>query len=61
MTTTLGNSDHTSIKMWIDYSKKRAGQYRLEQGADLQSKSLMLFAGNHRQLMPKGLMFNLIA
>ena len=60
MASTPETSDHTSIKMRIDYWKRKAAQTQSDQDENLQPKSLMSFAGNLRQLMPKGLIFNLI-
>lgn len=53
MATTPETSDHTSIKMRIEYWKKRAGQDHSDQNEEFQPKSLMPFAGNLRQSMPK--------
>ena len=53
-------SDHTSIKLRIEYWKKKAGQNSIENDESLQSESLFPFIGNHRQSMPRGLAFNLI-
>ena len=53
-------SDHTSIKMRIDYWKSAKARSQSDQDNNLQPKSLMPFAGNLRQIMPKGLIFNLI-
>ena len=60
MAPTPETSDHTSIKMRIDYWKNKAAQNQPDQDENLQPKSLMPFAGNLRQPMPKGLIFNLI-
>ena len=46
--------------MRIDYWKSKAEQSQSGQNEDLQPKSLMPFAGNLRQPMPKGLIYNLI-
>ena len=59
MAATPETSDHTSIKLRIDYWKKKANQ-QLSDQYDLQPKSLFPFAGNLRQPMPRGLVFNLI-
>ena len=60
MAPTPETSDHTSIKVRIDYWKRKAAQSHSDQDENLQPKSLMPFAGNLRQPMPKGLIFNLI-
>ena len=60
MATTPESSDHTSIKLRIEYWKKMADKELNDHNADLQPKSLMPFAGNLRQPMPRGLIFNLI-
>ena len=60
MATTPETSDHTSIKLRIEYWKNKANQYKDDQSEQFQPKSLMPFAGNLRQPMPKGLIFNLI-
>ena len=60
MAPTPETSDHTSIKMRIDYWKSKAAQIQSDQDENLQPKSLMPFAGILRQPMPKGLIFNLI-
>ena len=51
--------DHNSIKLRIDYWKKKAIQQQSNQ-YDLKPKSLFPFAGNLKQPMPRGLVFNLI-
>ena len=53
-------SDHTSIKLRIEYWKKKSNQQLDDQNESFQPKSLMPFVGNLRQRMPKGLIFNLI-
>ena len=60
MATTPETSDHTSIKLRIDYCKDKARQNNAEEPTTLQPDSLLPFAGNHRQPMPRGLAFNLI-
>ena len=60
MSTTPETSDHTSIKLRIDYWKARAQKEYPHEFDDLQPASLLPFAGNHRQPMPRGLAFNLI-
>ena len=60
MATTPETSDYTSIKLRIEHWKKMADKKLHDQSAVLQPKSLMPFAGNLRQPMPRGLIFNLI-
>ena len=60
MATTPETSDHTSIKLRIEYWKNKANQKTEDQNEQLQPKSLMPFVGNLRQPMPKGLIINLI-
>ena len=60
MAATPENSDHTSIKLRLEYWKNKAMQKLDDQNETLQPKSLMPFVGNLRQPMPKGLIFNLI-
>ena len=60
MATTLETSDHTSIKLRLEYWKNKARQKPGDQNETWQPKSLMRFVGNLRQPMPKGLIFNLI-
>ena len=60
MATTLETSDHTSIKLCIEYGKNKANQKTEGQNEQFQPKPLMPFAGNLRQPMPRGLIFNLI-
>ena len=60
MATTPETSDHTSIKLRLEYWKNKARQKLDDQNETLQPKSLMPFVGNLRQPMPKGLIFNLI-
>ena len=60
MASTPETSDHTSIKLRIDYWKNKANKALNEQSEHIQPKSLMPFAGNLRQPMPRGLVFNLI-
>ena len=59
MAATPETSDHTSIKLRIDYWKEKTNQQQSDL-YDLQPKSLLPFAGNLRQPMPRGLVFNLI-
>ena len=56
---TSETSKHTSIKLRIDYWKKKANKKPTDQ-YDLQPRLLMPFAGDLRQPMPRGLVFNLI-
>ena len=60
MATTPETSDHTSIKLRLEYWKNKANQKLDDQNELFQPKSLMPFVGNLRQPMPKGLIFNLI-
>ena len=60
MASTPETSDHTSIKLRIDYWKDKARENNAEEIHTLQPDSLLPFAGNHRQPMPSGLAFNLI-
>ena len=60
MASTPETSDHTSIKLRIDYWKNKAAQSHSDQQENLQPRSLLPFAGNPRESMPKGLIFNLI-
>ena len=60
MATTPESSDHTSIKLRIQYWKKKTREQSTENDNSMQPKSLFPFAGNHRQPMPRGLAFNLI-
>jgi len=60
MALTPETSDHTSIKLRIEYWKNKAKETHGETNDHLQPESLLPFAGNHRQPMPRGLAFNLI-
>ena len=60
MAPTPETSDHTSIKLSLEYWKNKAMQKLDDQNETLQPKSLMPFVGNLRQPMPKGLIFNLV-
>ena len=60
MAPTPETSDHTSIKKRIDYWKSKAVKNQSDPNENLQPESLMPFAGNLRQPMPKGLIYNLI-
>ena len=60
MSKTTETSDHTSIKLRIQYLKNEADRKHDEPCDDLQPKSLMPFAGNLRQPMPRGLVFKLV-
>ena len=60
MAETPETSDHTSIKLRIEYWKNKSHQSRSDHNDNLQPKSLLPFAGNLRQPMPRGLSFNLI-
>jgi REP element-mobilizing transposase RayT len=60
MASTPETSDHTSIKLRVEHWKEKAREYSAEGQHALQPASLLPFAGNHRQPMPRGLAFNLI-
>ena len=60
MADTPETSDHTSIKLRIDYWKSKSHHHRSDHTKNMQPKSLLPFAGNLRQRMPRGLIFNLI-
>ena len=60
MADTPENSDHTSIKLRIDYWKSKSQQSPSDHTDNMQPKSLLPFAGNLREPMPRGLIFNLI-
>ena len=60
MAPTPETSDHTSIKLRLEYWKNKAMQKLDDQNETLQPKSLMPFVGNLRQPMPKGLIFTLV-
>ena len=60
MATTPETSDHTSIKLRIEYWKNKANQKMDDENEPFQPNSLMPFTGNLRQPLPKGLRFNLI-
>ena len=60
MATTPETSDHTSIKLRIEYWKNKSNQKQDDRNEHFQPKSLMPFVGNLRQPLPKGLIFNLI-
>ena len=60
MADTPETSDHTSIKLRIDYWKNKSNQTRDDSNESLQPKSILPFAGNLRKPMPRGLIFNLI-
>ena len=60
MADTPETSDHTSIKMRVDYWKSKSHHHRCDHTKNRQPKSLLPFAGNLRQPMPRGLIFNLI-
>ena len=60
MATTPETSDHTSIKLRIEYWKKKANQQLDDQNKSFQPKSLMAFVGSLRRPMPRGLIFSLI-
>ena len=53
------NSDHTSIKMRIDYYRNKSNRSHSDHTDSNQPESLMPFAGNLRQPEPRGLIFNL--
>ena len=57
--TTPETSDHTSIKLRIDYWKNKANQGNPDLHDGLQPKSLLPFPGNPRESIPRGLAFNL--
>ena len=58
--TTPQSSDHTSIKLRIDYWKARALESHARPAGDLQPESLLPFTGKERQPLSRGLAFNLI-
>ena len=58
MATTPETSDHTSIKLRIEYWKNKANQTQDNQNEAFQPKSLMPFVGNLRQPIPKGLILS---
>ena len=60
MASTPETSNHTSIKLRIQHWKDKAHVNNTEAPHTLQPESLLPFAGNHRQPMPRGLAFNLI-
>ena len=60
MATTPETCDHTSIKLRIEYWKKKANQKLDDQNESFQPKSLMPFVGSLRQPIPRGLIFSLI-
>ena len=60
MADTPETSDHTSIKLRIDYWKNKSHDSRSDHSDNRQPKSLLPFTGNLRQPMPSGLIFNLI-
>ena len=60
MATTPETSDYTSIRMRIEYWKDKADTTQQSSTENLQPKSLLPFAGNLRQDMPKGIIFNLV-
>ncbi len=60
LATTPETSDHTSIKLRIEYWKKKANQQPNDQAESFQPKSLMPFVGYLQQPMPRGLIFSLI-
>jgi len=60
MAETPEKSDHTSIQLRVEYWKQKANQNNSTSNETLQPQSLLPFAGNLRQRMPKGLIFNLI-
>ena len=53
-------SDHTSIKLRIEYWKNKANELNPQVSPDFQPESLLPFAGNHSQPITPGLAFNLI-
>jgi len=63
MAKTPETSEYTSIKTRIDYWRSKANNKDInpadEFDEDLQPKSLLPFAGNLRQPMPRGIHFNL--
>lgn len=59
MAVTPETSDHISIKLRIEW-KNKANDKNDDSKEPLQPKPLMPFAGNLRQPMPEGLIFNLI-
>jgi len=54
------NSDHTSIQLRIEHWKQKSDLIDSNTDESMQPNSLLPFAGNLRQPMPKGLIFNLI-
>ena len=60
MAATPESSDHTSIKLRIEYWKNKANAANPEASQGFQPESLLPFVGNYRQSMPHGLAFNLI-
>ena len=60
MADTPESSDHTSIKLRIDYWKNKSKHSLSDHADTMQPKSLMPFAGNLRQHKPRGLIFNLL-
>ena len=60
MASTPETSDHTSIRLRIEYWKSKANNIELDSTGTFQPKSLLPFAGNLRNDMPKGIIFNLI-
>ncbi len=60
LATTPEASDYTSIKLRIEYWRNKANKNQSGKYSNLQPNSLMPFAGNLRQPMPRGLIFNLI-
>ncbi len=60
MADTPESSDHTSIKLRIDYWKNKSKHSLSDHTDTKQPKSLMPFAGNLTQPKPRGLIFNLL-
>ena len=60
MADTPESSDHTRIQTRIEHWKEKTDRSNTDTDDSMQPKSLMPFAGNLRQPMPKGLIFNLI-
>jgi len=60
MATTPESSDHTSIKLRIDYWKHKVNSSSNSNPELPQPHSLFPFVGNHRQPMPRGLALDLL-
>ena len=60
MATKPETSDHTSIKLQIEYWKHKANRSSNSNAELPQPQSLFPFVGNHSQPMPRGLAFDLL-